>query len=87
MGVISPHEGPPSLVWQLLRAHVPITLLIDLVDLPDPDRPNSREILTAEAVADDVAREQAAEHELLRGRGWSDDGATAIDFEAGESAC
>jgi hypothetical protein len=86
--VIPPHEGPPLLVWRLLRAHVPITLLIDLVDLDRPDRPDSREILTAEAVADDVARERAAEHELLRGRGWSDEpDLGSIDFGAVEDAC
>jgi hypothetical protein len=75
-------------VWRLLRAHVPITLLIDLVDLDAPDRPNSREILTVEAVIDDVARERAAEHELLRGRGWSDDAEMrSVDFGANEDAC
>ena len=68
--MIPPHAGPPSLAWRLLRAHVPITLLCDLVE---PDGPDSRQILAAEAVADDVRRELAAEHELLRGRGWADE--------------
>jgi hypothetical protein len=75
-------------VWRLLRAHVPITLLVDLVDLDHPGRPGSREILTYEAVTDDVARERAAEHELLRGRGWSEEPHLwSIDFGAGEDAC
>jgi hypothetical protein len=43
-----------------------------LCDLAEPDGPHSREIFTVEAVTDDVRREQAAEHELLVGRGWGD---------------
>ena len=39
--------------WSLLRAGVPLSLLCDLAD---PDGPPSREIYTAEAVADDVDR-------------------------------
>ena len=38
--------------WSLLRAGVPLSLLCDLVD---PEGPPSREIYTAEVVADDVA--------------------------------
>ena len=38
--------------WSLLRAGVPLSLLCDLAD---PEGPPSREIYTAEAVADDVA--------------------------------
>jgi hypothetical protein len=79
--VIPPHEGPPSLAWLLLRAHIPISLLCDLAE---PDGPNSRQILAAEAVADDVERELAAEHELLRGRGW---GEQLDDFRATRDAC
>lgn len=37
--------------WSLLRAGVPLSLLCDLAD---PEGPRSREICTAEAVADDV---------------------------------
>ena len=43
--------------WSLLRAGVPLSLLCDLAD---PDGPPSREILTSEAVADDVARAHPA---------------------------
>jgi hypothetical protein len=42
--------------WSLLRAGVPLTLLCDLAH---PDGPASREIYTAEAVADDVDRDSA----------------------------
>ena len=38
--------------WSLLRAGVPISLLCDLAD---PEGPRSREIYTAEVVAEDVA--------------------------------
>jgi hypothetical protein len=37
--------------WSLLRAGVPLSLLCDLAE---PDGPPSREIYTAEVVADDV---------------------------------
>ena len=68
-------------MWQLLRAHLPISLLCDLLDADGPD---SREIYTVEAVADDVRRERAAEHELLVGRGWGE----AMDgFQADADAC
>ncbi|HVQ87399.1 MAG TPA: hypothetical protein VMT88_04360 [Actinomycetes bacterium] len=39
--------------WSLLRAGVPLSLICDLAH---PDGPPSREILTAEAVEDDVVR-------------------------------
>lgn len=39
--------------WSLLRAGVPLSLICDLAC---PDGPSSREILTAEAVEDDVIR-------------------------------
>ncbi len=39
--------------WSLLRAGVPLSLLCDLAD---PGGPPSREIYTAEVVADDVDR-------------------------------
>jgi hypothetical protein len=42
--------------WSLLRAGVPLTLLCDLAD---PEGPRSREIYTAEVVADDVAADPA----------------------------
>lgn len=42
--------------WSLLRAGVPLSLICDLAH---PDGPASREIYTAEAVADDVARDAA----------------------------
>jgi hypothetical protein len=42
---------PASRGWSLLRHHVPITLLCDLLYV---DGPPSREILTSEALADDV---------------------------------
>jgi len=42
-----------SRAWAYLNAGVPITLLCDLLY---PDGPPSREILTAEALADDVGR-------------------------------
>ena len=40
---------------ELLRDHVPITLIIDLLD---PAGPQSRAILLAELVADDVRRDR-----------------------------
>lgn len=43
--------------WSLLRAGVPLSLLCDLAE---PDGPASREIYTAEVVADDVARAHPA---------------------------
>jgi hypothetical protein len=42
---------PASRGWSLLRDRVPITLLCDLLYV---DGPPSREILTTEALADDV---------------------------------
>ena len=42
--------------WSLLRAGVPLSLLCDLVD---PEGPSSREIYTAEVVANDVAADPA----------------------------
>jgi hypothetical protein len=39
--------------WSLLRAGVPLSLICDL---SDPTGPRSREIYTAEVVADDVSR-------------------------------
>jgi hypothetical protein len=42
--------------WSLLRAGVPLSLLCDLAH---PDGPASREIYTAEVVADDVDRDNA----------------------------
>lgn len=53
--VITPQEA--SRAWSLLRAGVPLSLLCDLLD---PEGPPSREIYTAEAVADDVALDDAA---------------------------
>lgn len=51
MNVIpSPEEAR---AWSLLRAGVPLSLLCDLAY---PDGPPSREILTAEAIEDDIAR-------------------------------
>ena len=50
-GVITPHEAARG--WSLLRAGVPLSLICDLAF---PDGPPSREILTAEAIEDDVAR-------------------------------
>jgi hypothetical protein len=43
--------------WSLLRAGVPLSLLCDLAD---PEGPRSREIYTAEAVADDVVHDASA---------------------------
>lgn len=50
-----PLPQPPAgrLAWALLRDGVPITLLCDLLF---DDGPPSREILTVEAVPDDVRR-------------------------------
>jgi len=48
---------PRSRTWEYLRAGVPVTLLCDLLFV---DGPPSREILTAEALADDVARSHPA---------------------------
>jgi len=79
--VTSPHPGPPSTAWLLLRAHIPISLLCDLVE---PDGPDSRQILAGEAVADDIRRELAAEHELLVGRGW---GESIHGFQPDADAC
>ena len=45
--------------WSLLRAGVPLSLLCDLMD---PEGPPSREIYTAEVVADDVAADAASTH-------------------------
>ena len=42
--------------WSLLRAGVPLSLICDLAH---PEGPASREIYTAEAVADDVHRDAA----------------------------
>jgi hypothetical protein len=50
IGVITPHGTART--WSLLRAGVPLSLICDLAD---PEGPPSREIYTAEAVADDVA--------------------------------
>ncbi len=47
---------------------VPITLLCDLLD---PEGPPSREILTAEAVADDVRRALAESHSPEAGPDFS----------------
>ena len=44
--------------WSLLRAGVPLSLLCDLID---PEGPRSREIYTAEVVADDVAADAATD--------------------------
>ena len=49
--VITPQGA--GLAWSLLRAGIPLTLLCDLAE---PDGPPSREIYTAEVVADDVER-------------------------------
>lgn len=49
-GVISPHI---RLGWHLMQSGVPVTLLCDLLFV---DGPPSREILTVEALPDDVAR-------------------------------
>lgn len=43
----------PARGWSLLRAGVPLSLICDLAF---PDGPPSREILTVEALEDDVAR-------------------------------
>ena len=43
--------------WSLLRAGVPLSLLCDLAE---PEGPPSREIYTAEVVADDVIRAHPA---------------------------
>jgi hypothetical protein len=48
--VISPHA---RLGWRLLQSGVPVTLLCDLLFT---DGPPSREILTVEALPDDVLR-------------------------------
>ncbi len=45
--------------WSLLRAGVPLSLLCDLAE---PEGPPSREIYTAEVVADDVSRDAAGTH-------------------------
>ena len=47
---VSPDEVARG--WSLLRAGIPLSLLCDLAF---PDGPPSREILAAEAVADDLA--------------------------------
>ena len=44
---------PAAQGWSLLRAGVPLSLICDLAH---PEGPASREILTAEAVEDDIAR-------------------------------
>jgi len=49
---VSPDEAARG--WSLLRAGVPLSLLCDLAF---PDGPPSREILAAEAVAEDLALE------------------------------
>ena len=49
-----------------------------------PDGPDSRQILAGEAVADDIRRELAAEHELLVGRGW---GEAIHGFQPDADAC
>ena len=56
--------------WSLLRAGVPLSLLCDLAF---SDGPPSREILTVEAVADDVARDLISlkESEATHPRGRS----------------
>jgi len=51
MSVIIPSEAARG--WSLLRAGVPLSLICDLAA---PDGPPSREILTAEAIEDDVVR-------------------------------
>jgi hypothetical protein len=48
--------------WSLLRAGVPLTLLCDLAP---PDGPASREIYTAEVVADDVDRDAAGASQAI----------------------
>jgi hypothetical protein len=55
ISVITPQGAART--WSLLRAGVPLSLLCDLAD---PEGPPSREIYTAEAVADDVARDEVA---------------------------
>ena len=65
MGSRCPHGLPNDTIVIQFRHHVmewladgvPITLLCDLLD---PAGPTSREIYTAEAIADDVRREVAA---------------------------
>ena len=51
MTVITPLDS--TRCWSLLRAGVPLSLICDLAF---PDGPPSREILSAEAVEDDVVR-------------------------------
>jgi hypothetical protein len=51
ISVILPSEAARG--WSLLRAGVPLSLICDLAS---PDGPPSREILTAEAIEDDVVR-------------------------------
>jgi hypothetical protein len=70
--VITPQER--VMTW--LARGVPLALLADLAD---PAGPNSREILTAEAVADDVNRDH--ERLLRRGREVADQ-----DFSGSRSA-
>jgi hypothetical protein len=81
MNVIPPQE----LVMTLLRHHVPITLLADLLD---PAGPGSREIYNAEAVADDVRRELAATAAGdAAARAAAEAAARSPDFAANEAAC
>jgi hypothetical protein len=61
----------------LLRHHVPLTLLADLLD---PGGPGSREIYNVEAVADDVRRELAS---TLA----AEAAAAGSDFVANPAAC
>jgi hypothetical protein len=62
----------------MLRHHVPIALVVDLVD---PEGPRSREIYTYEAADDDVRRDL----ETLAVSESTDGGAT--DFSGQEAAC
>jgi hypothetical protein len=64
-----------------LTHHVPITLIADLAD---PEGPHSREILTYEAVADDVARD-AATLPPNAGSGGAEDGDQ--EFSGAQAAC
>jgi hypothetical protein len=74
MSVITP---PSTSVMTWLERHVPITLLVDLLDLAGPP---SREIYRHEAVADDVRRDA----ETLASPAIGVDGQ---DFSGHEAAC
>ena len=78
------HTGviPPSArVMTWLNHHVPITLVADLAD---PEGPRSREILTYEAVADDVGRDAAALSSQASRKVAAGSGE---DFSGTEAAC